>query len=248
MRLSTQKLQMPVLKGKKVFICLFSLLPLFSIGQVKKPQNMPRYDSDIIHFGFILGINSTNFVVKPIKDFHNIDTIFTVEPESSSGFSLGIVSNLRITDNFDLRFVPDLSFCQRDLNFTMENSGQTEPVVIKKTVESTFINFPVDIKFKSNRINNYRMYVLGGFRYSLDLASRKKDKSSKDKQPLRIESSDYGYEIGFGIDFYFAYVKFSPEIKMFNGMKNLLVKDEFAYSNSLEKLYSKIFLFSITFE
>jgi len=238
---------MQFLKEIKALIIPLFLIPGFVSGQIKKPQNMPRYDNDLIHFGFILGVNSTNFSVKPIKEFHALDTVYTVEPESSAGFSLGIVSNLRISDNFDLRFVPDLSFCQRDLNFSMNNPG-AQPVVIKKTVESTFINFPIDIKFKSNRINNYRMYVLGGFRYVMDLASRKKDKDSKDKQPLRIESYDYGYEIGFGLDLYLVYVKISPEIKMFNGMKNLLVKDEYPYSNSIDRLYSKIFLFSLTFE
>lgn len=233
---------------KLILLPLLMLLSFYGYAQKRKVQNMPSYDNQVLHFGFILGYNSADFVPVPTENFHAIDSVFDIVPAASGGFNLQIVSNLRIFENMDLRFIPGLSFVQRDLHYTLILNGSPTTQKITKTVESTFVEFPVILKFKSNRINNYRMYVLGGVKYTLDLASRKNDKDSKDKQPVKIEKDDYGYEIGFGMDFYLGYIKISPEIKMFTGIRNLLVKDEYVYSNTLDKLYSKIFTFSLTFE
>jgi hypothetical protein len=234
--------------GWPLLLLVLLLVPSLAFPQQRRIQNMPSYDDDIIHFGFILGYNSADFVAVNIKDFHAVDTVYDITPAASSGFNLQIVTNLRLGENFDLRFLPGLSFAQRNLNYTLMLNGAQVPGVVTKSVESTFVEFPLNLKFKSNRINNFRMYLIGGFKYSLDLASRKEDKNSRDKQPVKIENTDYGYEIGVGMDIYLVYIKMSPEIKMFTGMKNLIVKDEYLYSSTLEKLYSKIFTFSLTFE
>jgi hypothetical protein len=233
---------------RKIIVIILLVLPFFGYAQRKKVQNNPSYDNQVLHFGFILGYNSADFVSVPAENFHAMDSVYDIVPGASGGFNLQIVSNLRIFENMDLRFLPGLSFVQRDLNYTLILGGNPTTQKVKKTVESTFVEFPLMLKFKSNRINNYRMYVFGGIKYSLDLASRKEDRDSKDKQPVKIEQNDYGYEIGFGLDLYLSYIKISPEIKMFTGVRNLLVKDEFVFSNTLDKLYSKIFTFSLTFE
>lgn len=220
--------------------CVFS-----SFAQQRAVQNLPKYDHQKIHFGFTLGINNTDFTVRHAANFGTLDTLYVVEPSSSSGFNLGIVSNLRLGEFFDLRFVPDLSFAQRDILYTFESNGAK--TVVKKSVESTFLDFPIDIKYKSVRINNYRVYVLAGAKYCIDMASQS-NVSNKKKELIKLKKYDYGYEYGVGMDFYLVYFKFSPEIKMFHGFNNLLVKDNTIYSSSLDKLNSKIFLISFTFE
>ena len=224
-------------------ICFCSASSVF--GQRKKVQNLPNYDRQKIHFGFLLGINKTDFVIKRIPQFNKLDSLNTVESDPQSGFNLGIIANLRLGENFDLRFVPDLAFSQRNLEYTFNSNGVTTTVI--KEIESTFLEFPLDLKFKSNRVNNYRVYVLAGFKYTMDLISQAKVEN-KDKDFVKLNRNDYGYQIGLGLDCYLERFKFSPEIKMYHGLSNLLVDDPKIYSTSLESLKSKVFLVTFTFE
>ena len=124
--------------------------------------------------------------------------MIVLEPHRQSGFNLGIISDLKLSDYFNFRFTPELAFSQRDLYYTMTPGLTKTPVIVKK-VESTFLNFPVDLKFKSARVGNYRLYVLAGFRYAIDMVSQAKVENDKEVI-VRLKKNDYGYEIGFGID------------------------------------------------
>jgi hypothetical protein len=229
---------------------LFMVIAVFMFSgevsaQRKKVQNLPKYDKQKIHFGFLLGINKTDFVIKRIAEFNKQDSLYVVESAPQTGFNLGIIANLKISDNFDLRFVPDLAFSQRNLEYTFNNNGVFETSI--KEIESTFLEFPLDLKFKSKRVNNYRAYVLVGAKYSIDMVSQAKVENA-DKDFVKLKRNDYGYQIGLGFDFYLERFKFSPEIKMYHGFNNLLVNDNKIFSSSLESLKSKIFLLSFTFE
>jgi hypothetical protein len=209
-------------------------------------KNLPKYDHQPVHFGFVLGMNSSGFRTEFIPDYHLRDTIYTLTPSSVAGLNLGIISNIRIGNHFDLRFIPSLSFAQRNLEYFFlyaPGNGETD----LKKVESTYLEFPVDLKFKSARINNYRIYVLAGMKYSIDMVSQAKV-TNTDKELIKLKRYDYGYEIGIGFDFYMTYFKFSPEIKVYHGLPNLLVKDGTRFSNPLDGLYSQVFALSFTFE
>ncbi|MEI2760546.1 MAG: porin family protein [Bacteroidia bacterium] len=225
-------------------LLLFSLDSLFA--QKQKILNLPKYDRQRFHFGFILGINKTDFVIDRVASFSLIDSLYTVESKGTSGFNLQIVTNMRMGEHFDLRFLPGLAFASRNLVYTFEKGRPLSNVVTKK-VESTFVELPLDVKFKSARLNNFRAYVLGGVKYSIDMVSQAKVKA-KDKEFVKLQRNDYGYEIGVGCDFYLPMFKFSPEIKMYHGLRNLLVKDDLVYSKSLDGLFSKMFTLSLTFE
>ncbi|MBL0339505.1 MAG: PorT family protein [Bacteroidetes bacterium] len=234
--------------NKLLFAALFLLFVLIgsnASAQRKKVQNLPKYDKQIVHFGFLLGINKTDFVIKRIPDFNKLDSLYVVESVGQTGFNLGIIANLRLAENFDLRFVPALAFSQRNLEYTFYDNGIKSTTI--KAIESTFLEFPLDLKFKSNRINNYRAYVIVGGKYSIDMVSQAKVESV-DKDFVKLKKNDYGYQIGLGFDFYLERFKFSPEIKMYHGLSNLLVDDPKIFSTSLESLKSKIFLISFTFE
>jgi len=240
-------------KSRMMWYILPGLLMLFifstnhSQAQLNNsPINLPKYDHQKIHFGFTLGLNSTNFKVTLVPDFKTMDSIYVVESEPVSGLNLGIISNLRLGEYWDLRFIPALSFAQRNLIYQFKYPDSTSAGTTK-SVESTYLEFPLDLKFKSKRVTNYRMYVLAGARYSIDMVSQAKVRD-KDKDIVKLKRYDFGYEIGLGFDFYLTYFKFSPEIKMFNGLNNLLVKDNSRYASPLEKLNSKIFLVSFLFE
>ncbi|MBL7929874.1 MAG: PorT family protein [Bacteroidia bacterium] len=209
-------------------------------------QNLPKYDKQKLHFGFLLGMNKTDFVVKRIGTFNYLDSLYVVEVQPTSGFNLGIVSNLRLAEYFDLRFVPDLSFSQRNLIYSFYENGTPFSTTIKQ-IESTFLEFPLEVKYKSARVKNYRVYVLAGFRYSIDMVSQEKVEN-KDRDFVRLSRKDYGYTIGLGFDLYMQLFKLSPEIKMYHGIPDLLVPDNRIFSTSLSSLRSKIWQFSLTFE
>lgn len=232
---------------RKFFLLLICVLYFISVSaQRNKVESLPKYDKQTIHFGFMLGINKTDFVVKRIGEFTHLDSLYVVEVAPTSGFNLGIVTNLRLAENFDLRFVPDLAFSERDLNYFFYLNGKLQESITKK-IESTFLEFPLELKFKSNRVGNYRVYALGGAKYSIDMVSQEKV-ANKDKDFVRLSRNDFGYTIGAGFDFYMQLFKLSIEAKMYHGVKDLLVPDPKIFSSSLNSLHSKIWLISITFE
>ena len=103
-------------------------------------KNLEKYDKQLIHFGFLLGINKTNFKVVKADDFYKGDSVLILEPKGQSGFNLGIVTDLRLSDNLNLRFIPELSFSQRDIKYQLIYPNKTTPEVIKKVVESAIAN------------------------------------------------------------------------------------------------------------
>ena len=233
-------------------ICFFAFLfhvTITSAQRRRQVPNLPKYDRQRIHFGFCLGINSSGIRPQLSDNFRNLDTVYSITPERLAGLNLGIISNLHLGDLLDLRFIPALSFSQRNLIYDVNFSGSRFPThsLVTKTLESTYLEFPFDLKFKSKRIENYRVYVVGGIKYAIDMISQAKV-LTKDKEIVKLRRRDFGYEIGVGFDFYMTYFKFSPELKMFNGLNNLLVQDNRTYSRPLKGLYSKVFLISFTFE
>ena len=229
---------------KFLSILIFILIAQCSWAQRHTvPLNLPNYDRKPVHFGFLLGINSMDFKITPQSV--QADTLFILKSQEQKGFNLGIVSNFRLGRNTDLRFLPTLSFAERDINYTIEIEGNLEE--IKKDVESTFIEFPVNFKFKSNRYNNGRAYVLSGLKYNIDLASQK-DIDDEGQELIKLKKSDIMYEIGFGVDFYLEYFKFSPELKATFGLVNMLVNDESIYSSSIQKMLTRGFTVTLTFE
>ncbi|MFM2285814.1 MAG: hypothetical protein RLZZ543_1311 [Bacteroidota bacterium] len=216
-------------------------------AQKRRVLNLPNYDLQTIHFGFLLGVNTLNFIPTPIKDLRDVDSVLTILPGSGSGFSLGIISNLHMGDNFDLRFTPTLSFGERKLTYKINFVSSDSVMFRDKSVESTLLEFPISLKFKSARLNNGRAYLIGGVKPVIDLASQDKV-DDKGEKILKLKRNDFNAEIGFGFDFYSQYFKFTPELKMAYGLKNLLVQDNNVYTLGLNSIHSKAFYLSFTFE
>jgi hypothetical protein len=232
--------------AKFLLFVLFAFLSCNVYAQEGGVENQPKYDKAPIHFGFVLGLNIANFRVQLVDDFRIRDTTYSVTAKSVSGLNLGIIANIRVWDYCDLRFIPSLAFAQRNLIYHL-NYADTLDEYVPKKIESTYLELPLDLKFKSKRIGNYRIYVLAGVKYAIDMVSQEKV-LAKDKEIVKLNRYDYGYEVGLGFDFYMVYFKFSPEIKMFNGMSNLLIQDGRLFARPIKALYSKTFVLSFTFE
>ena len=212
----------------------------------KKPQNLVRYDFQKLHFGFTLGINELNFNIKKNSNTLTNDSLLTLLSNSQKGFNLGIVSNLRIGKFTDLRFIPTLVFGERNLNYGFIDSNGVSDERVKQ-IESTLIDFPIHIKYKSARYNNFRTYIISGIKYSLDVASQEKI-NDEGQEIVKLKKHDLMGEIGFGFDFYLEYFKFSPQIKLSYGILNLISNDETVYTQSINSLSTKGWMFSFTFE
>ena len=125
---------------KRILIYILLLLPVSgSYAQKSKVKNDPAYDKKPLHFGFTLGLNTMDFAVKQSRSSYNVDSLFSEVSQLRPGFNINIVSNLRLTEYFDLRFLPGVSFGQRNLLFYKQRSLEDE----NHKLESSFIEFPL---------------------------------------------------------------------------------------------------------
>jgi hypothetical protein len=229
-----------------IILCLFIGFNSANGQRRKKPQNLARYDFKKLHFGFTLGVNELNFNLKKNSNTLTNDTLLSIYSNSQKGFNLGIVSNLRIGRYTDLRFIPTLVFGERHLLYRFIDS--TSNIVEKqKTIESTLIDFPIYIKYKSERYNNFRTYLIGGVKYSLDIASQEKI-NDEGQEIVKLKKNDLMVEVGFGFDFYLEYFKFSPQLKISYGVLNLLSEDSNIYTQSINSISTNGWMLSFTFE
>lgn len=261
---------------KQVLSTLFISVFLFVASSIQAQNvilNLQGYNEQPYHFGFILGMNTMNFSVKTIDqvgrlkwnknqapDLPNANyyRVLSVTASASPGFSVGILGNLRLMKFVDLRFIPTLSFGSRSLHYYIAGSGMAGApagidslFTVDKKVNSTYLTFPLLIKYRSWRKDNYGAYLIGGINYSIDLAAVKKSNQNNGGTgtgDILLNPHDIGTEIGAGFDFYNAYFKLSVEAKMIFGLKNLVVDDNTLYSGSIDQLHSKIFMLSFTFE
>ncbi len=245
------------MKKVKIFVFLLFIFTLKSFSQdapVNVIKNLPKYDFKKIHFGFTIGINSMDFVIRNSDIFYKTDTIsniYGVENTQHYGFHLGPITSFRLGEHFDLRALINLSFGQRDLNYKIVNDDTIESKdpfrIHTMKIETIYMEFPVLIKFKSDRVNNYRGYLIAGLNPKIDLASQKKIKESE-KPKVRLNSFDLCWEAGAGFDFYLEYFKLAVELKFSGGMLNVLTPDNTEYTSGIGLMRSKMFLLSFHFE
>lgn len=229
-------------------ILFFLLLSTALSAQRNVVKNLAGFDEHRkYHFGFYVGANSMGGKVRLDEQLFRNDTIYSFNLKPKTGFNLGVVIDLHLGDFFDLRSLfPTLSFGQRDFIYRVrvDESNIFEDV---RQVESTYLAWPLEFKYKSKRYGNFRMYLLGGAEAAYDLVSQK-NVDSNDKSIVRLNRLNYGYSYGFGLEFFLEFFKFAPQIKWTNGLNNLLINDQTPFTNVIDRINSKIVLISLTFE
>jgi hypothetical protein len=168
------------------------------------------------------------------------------EPTNSGGFSLGLSATARLSDRFQLRFNPQLMFVERSIFYKLKfpEGGETE---MTKTVESVTVSFPVQVKLQSDRIGNFRVYMMAGIKGDIDLASNARAKKAEDL--VKIKRYDFGPELGIGFNFFFPSFILSPELKVSNGIPNLHSRDAgLKYSSVFDKIQSRMIVFTLHIE
>lgn len=224
-----------------VIACLFVLN---LEAQRARVLNLSTHDERPIHFGFCLGLNSMDFIIRNSFSSFQPDSLLSDISKSNPGFHIQIISNYRLGEYFDLRFLPGIAFGQRDFNFFLNGVLVNE----KHKLESNFLEFPLLLKYKAKRLNNFRPYIVTGPNFRVDLA---KTFSEDDEIYMDLKRFDLYHEVGVGLDFYFPYFKFGLELKYSYGFFNMLdkrVTTHPEYQSAIDKLNSSIFLLSFHFE
>ena len=236
-----------------VIIILLCSSSVFSRNVIK---NIPSFDNDPLNFGFTLGITYMNFSTtnSGVADAGG-DIWYSDVSTPTPGFHVGIISSFRLHRFFNLRIIPSISLGQRNLRFVTPRANSFGETMMYERedgeavpVKSTFIEVPMLIKYKAVRDGNARPYLIGGINPRYDLARSKKD-------DILLKPFDLYFEIGVGSDFYLQYFRFGIEAKFSVGLNDMLERNRGnaerynpAYTNSISKLTSRLFIISFNFE
>ena len=227
--------------AKIITILLLSLSSYKSTAQIDKPVNLLGYDDKFLHYGFTLATNYSSYKLKHSPNFLLQDSITSLRSVGSYSFALGFILNMRLAEYFDLRLLPTVAFYERRIRYRFKDLEDPVDAVF----ESSFIEFPLLLKYKAHRRGNHRMYMVGGIKPGIEVGG-KKDEKKEDQ--LRTTGSDVALDIGFGVDIYYPLFKFSPELRFSLGLKNLHNKDANIYSAGIEELKTYTVTLYLLFE
>jgi len=216
-----------------IVVFAFALVPLRSDAQLFRwaRQHNPSYDDKKISYGFSIGLHTSSYQVKYSNKFvrPNLDTLHSVQAVFLPGFSLGFLVNYRFSEFLDLRLMPKAGFYAHKLYYYY-----TSAPVQSQLVETTLVELPLLLKYKSVRRGNVRMYMIGGITPAFE-ASGKNDIGNS-TAGLSIQKHNISLDMGAGFDFYFPFFKFSQEIRFSRGISNMLGDKQTDYSNPISRL------------
>jgi len=246
---------------RKLFIISFILF-ITGITQVNAQvirghrdqiENLPNFDKRTLRFGFYLGMNNNSYKISyydqdewisPIPP-KRVNDLF-VSVDASLGFNLGFVVDYRLHQNISLRFEPGLMSNTKTLTFINPYFGGNDPdglpiyegTDIKiRDLSSTYLHLPLLLKFSTNRYKNIRPYFIGGASYDYNFSSNETNSKDNYEVEFRMTSSNFMYEVGIGMEFYFNYFKFSPSIRGIFAINNEMVRDNIHKSSSVSGPY-----------
>jgi hypothetical protein len=238
---------------------------------------LPKYEQEPYHFGFLLAYNQMMYTVKTVEDYQNIAMptnpnpwpngnyniqnteclyVYNIETKQTPGFTVGIIGSKRLGRYFDLRLIPSLSFSERRMRYDVAVKDLEGDITMKtftKSIGTTFVEFPLNIKYRSKRYNNIGAYIMGGVNPKIDLASQKDNKEVDGQgnefiNNLVTKRFDLAGELGAGFDIYNQWFKMGIEVKMSYGMLDIVKNEAFIYTAPIDKLRNKLFQVSLIVE
>tara|TARA_B110000114_G_scaffold87334_2_gene92234 strand:+ start:1843 stop:2529 length:687 start_codon:yes stop_codon:yes gene_type:complete len=222
-----------------LFLSLFFLsTSIYSQRNNTKISNLQNFDQKKIHFGYYIGLNNYNY---KLDYLNNPNSNERINIENSFGFSVGLIGDLKLRKNLNLRFEPGLK--TNKLNVLYPNDEE-------RKIKSTYIQLPLLLKYSAKRYNNIRPYVLGGLSTSFNLSSNQDNPQDNVSNVFRVKTNTFYYELGFGIDFYLQYFKFSPSIRGVFSLKNELIPDNTStsiYTGNIDKMSTRAIFINFSF-
>jgi hypothetical protein len=244
-----------LLRNKKTILNIFAVTALVlmtssNLFSQTYELNLPDHDDKKYYLGIGLIYNSSRFNVSHHSNFLASDSVLVVDPQNAGGFGLAGIHTYRLSRRLEIRAIfPQLLFSYKNLTYNLKYPDATkeETATMTKSVESILLGLPVHLKFRSDRIGNFRVYMFGGAKFEYDLSSNSTARKAEDL--VKLNKYDFGVEGGIGFNFYFPVFILSPEIKISHGLSNSHSRDpNLKFSNTIDKLNTRMILFSLIFE
>ena len=239
---------------KRFIILLIAICCVLGLSAQRLRSPIPNWsyqDLKPYNFGFLLGANYMDFRVQMLDNFKDNDTLFGVESGGTIGFTVGALANKKLHEYWDLRSGIIFSFGARGLIYSLQESPN-KVIQMTKAIESTMLDIPLEIKWRGMRDRSLRPYVIGGFRYSLDMASNAKKRQQQEDEldiVIKLMRNDFLFTTGVGFDFYLPHGnRIGIEIKMAFGMRDMLVREHNLFTNGIDRLTSKNLQIAINIE
>ncbi|MGJ8737350.1 porin family protein [Zobellia laminariae] len=224
---------------------LFLSLPANAQFNPNPVLNIENKDKKLLNYGYFLGFNRYGFKFDYKQDSGN--QISDVQVTQTTGFNVGLIGELRLNEFLDLRFEPGLYYNARNVGFI----GFDDPKKALREVKSTYINFPILLKIGTRRYGNFKPFLVAGPSASLNLGSNEKSLDDNSSGTFRMNKWSYNYELGFGIDFYLEYFKFTPSIRGVFGLTDEIVRDNdpnSQWTGNIESMKTRGLFINFTFE
>lgn len=233
-----------MIKQPSILLFLMFFIAGFCQKNNTKIENLQNFDKQKLHFGYFIGFNQYNY-----KLDYKINPNYATWIEESIGINIGLIGDLRINEYINLRFEPGLHTNKLNLRFN-ERSKFTQNSDTIRSVKSSYIHMPLLIKLSTKRLDNFRPYLIGGVSTSFNLSSNQNSPEDNKNNVFRLKANNLYYELGFGIDFYLQYFKFSPSIRGVFSLKDELVPDDDVaspWTGNIENLSTRGVFINLTF-
>ncbi len=238
------------MRSKLYCIILMLTCCLHAAAQLREGLNKPDHDDRSLHYDIVFGANRSHFNFTHHPVFMQQDSVMTIESINSSGVNLALLFNKRLGEHFNLRATfADLTFKQRTFEYhlTYPDRFSGEDSITTKSVESIYVTFPVQIKFTSDRIHNFKVYMLAGVKAEYDMAANAGAKKAENL--IKLKRWDYAVEAGLGFHLYYPGFVLMPELKIGWGLANLHSRDKnLKFSSAIDQVNSRTITFSLIFE
>lgn len=236
---------------KVSFLLVLSTFSFHAFSQAEKPKNYRYFDKRWIHFGFMLGLNTANFKAIPTPGAYQKYGLTSLETKRQPGGQVGIVTTIKLGHPVvRLRFIPTLSFQERLIQYHWVNPdpSSNSELMTEERINSTNLDFPLMLQFRTLRINNFACYALIGGQYSYDLQSQEKKSQNFIDPFIKIKANDFQGQIGAGLEWFAPFFKFGLEVKFSQSFSSGFIQDQTPVSYPIERLYNKVLWISLIFE
>lgn len=238
---------------RQTILLFFFLLGFAQMGHAQMVEkgnyNFFAFKNKPFYFGLTLGGHSTGYLTSNSRNFINSDTIRVAQGLDQPGLHVHIITNLKIGQYFDFRFIPGFAFSERRIRFETYDLNDGNPLFREEKIESVFLDIPMLLRFKSAPYKDKRLFVVGGLKYSYDVSSNSRARDEIAKNLFQVSPHDFQFEIGAGIQFFFPFFIFSPEIKYSQGIGNIhIYNSNIEESRVIDKILSRTLSISFHFE
>jgi len=225
-----------------IVLLMIAASPGYSQSTRWVKKNNPNYDDKKLTYGFMIGLHTSTYQIKYSDKYLDLNALHSVTPDWSGGFSLGFIVNYKLADFFDLRLTPKVGFYENRLQYRYVDGTPVKEVL----VETTMVEFPLLLKYKSERRGNIRMYMIGGVNPAIEASGRKNLEAGE--ETLEVLDSNISLEAGFGLDLYYPLFKFSPELRFSRGIVNILNNTTNSFGEPLQRVNTNTITLYLLFQ